>query len=169
MIININEIDKIKGENIVICAGWFDLFHIGHLNFLKNAKNQGDTLVVLVMNDLDGRAIKGETRPIINESERCEIIDNIKCVDYTILSDNDTTNSNYLLIDDLDLKSRILWERYISIIEKIKPSKVFALEETLKFNCLDEYIESIGVSVVYSDRFEGISTTDIELKLKTNK
>lgn len=95
MIIKLNQLETLKNQNNVICAGWFDMFHIGHLNFLNNAKKQADNLIVVVMNDADGRTIKGESRPIINQSQRAEIIDNLKCVDYTIISEPITNKIHY--------------------------------------------------------------------------
>ena len=160
-------INTLKNENIIICAGWFDLFHIGHLNFLKNAKSHGDKLCVVVMNDKDGKSTKGDNRPIVNEQQRMEIIDAIKYVDYTILSQDIFGHDNIL---DLKNKDLLLWQRYIPIIENIRPNKVFALEETLKNNGLGDYIQNqLNVNVVYAERTEEISTTDIENILKINK
>ena len=162
MIVTFNQLVNLRGENITICAGWFDMFHVGHLNFLKNAKKQSEKLLVVVMNDIDGRYIKGDGRPIINENQRSEVVDNLKCVDYVIISEHII---NYRKHNNLDKKTRLLWNRYIPIIKKLKPNNVFALEETLKFNGLDGYIESLGINIVYSERYDGISTTDIEKQL----
>jgi len=168
LILTIEELkSEIKNKDTIICSGWFDLFHIGHLNFLKNAKKLADYLIVVVRNDTDGKYIKGENRPIINQQNRLEIIDSLKCVDYTILSDN-FTNQNKLT-RKLDKKSLSSWDKYISIIEEIKPNKVFSLWETLGHNGFGKYIETLGIKVIYTDRFKGISTTDIERKLKIAK
>jgi cytidyltransferase-like protein len=151
-------------EDFVICAGWFDMFHIGHLNFIRNAKKEGSKLVVVVMNDEDGRTIKGETRPIINEEQRAEIIDNLKFVDYTIIANYSELGRKQREFEDI--KTKILWNKYIPIIKKLNIKKVFSLEETLKFNGLGDYLESTGHTIIYSERTEGISTTDLENKLK---
>jgi len=163
LIVDVNNIDTLDNKNLTICSGWFDLFHIGHLNFLKNAKAQGNRLCVIVMNDNDGKVIKGNNRPIINEYQRLEIIDSIKYVDYTILSQDILHQDNILNLQGKDL---LLWQRYIPIIKRIHPDKVFSLEETLKNNGLGDYIENeLHIKVVYSDRYNGISTTEIERKL----
>lgn len=163
MIINFNQLSKLRDENITVCAGWFDMFHIGHLNFLKNAKKHSEKLLVVVMNDIDGKYIKGDSRPIINENQRAEIVDNLKCVDYVLISTPITNNHRY---NSLDKKTRLLWDRYIPIIQELKPNNVFSLEETLNLNKLGNYVESMGINVIYSERFDGVSTTDIENKLK---
>lgn len=64
-------------------AGVFDLFHIGHLNLLKNAKSMCDKLIVGVTTDQ--LMIKYKTKKaIIPFHERYEIVQNIKCVDAVI-------------------------------------------------------------------------------------
>jgi hypothetical protein len=118
------------------------------------------------MNDTDGKYLKGETRPIINENNRAEIIDNIKCVDYTVISKNIRNKTPYPSEYEEDIKTKILWERYIPLIEEIKPLKVFSLEETLKHNRLGDYIKNLGIKVIYTDRINDVSTTDIENKLR---
>ena len=169
MIIKTNDLYRLKNRNIIICAGWFDLFHVGHLRFLNNAKKEADILLVVVMNDKDGRFLKGETRPIINQNDRAEIINNLKCVNYVFISTCIKNNNPYPNNLGDDIKTKVLWDRYIPIIEFIKPKKVFSLEETLKYNYLGKYIENLGIEVIYSERTENVSTTDIESKLKIAK
>ena len=88
MIIKFNELDSIRKNNenkkIGICKGSFDIFHYSHLMLFKYIKNECDILVVILKNDDDVRK-KGINRPIFNEKERLEMIDNIKFVDYAIL------------------------------------------------------------------------------------
>ncbi len=64
-------------------TGVFDLFHIGHLNILRNAKAMCDRLVVGVTTDELLVEYK-KKRPVIPFVERCEILRNIKCVDVVI-------------------------------------------------------------------------------------
>lgn len=61
-------------------TGVFDLFHIGHLNILKNAKNECDHLIVGVTSDTLAAQKKGKS-PIIPFSERIAIVESIKYVD----------------------------------------------------------------------------------------
>lgn len=69
---------------VVYCPGVFDLFHIGHLNVLRESKKLGDVLVVGVVSDEGTKAYKGEY-PVIAEAQRLEIIRSIDCVDFAII------------------------------------------------------------------------------------
>lgn len=96
MIINTNDIavlrNKIKNEkkSIVFTNGCFDILHRGHAAYLNQAKSLGDKLIVGVNSDRSVRALKGESRPVNNESDRAFLIDNLKSVDYVIIFDEDT-------------------------------------------------------------------------------
>ena len=63
----------------VVATGVFDLIHLGHIHFLKAAKEHGDELTVIVANDDTVRKMKGE--PILSDEIRAELISNIKQVD----------------------------------------------------------------------------------------
>lgn len=78
--------DKRVGKKVVLATGTFDLFHYEHLKYLEGAKKQGDILVVAIKNNKCA-GLKGDGRPIIDEKQRIEIVDSIKCVDYSILVD----------------------------------------------------------------------------------
>lgn len=64
--------------------GVYDMFHIGHLNLLKNAKEQCEYLVVGINSDNLVMEYKNK-KTVINELERAEIVANIKCVDESII------------------------------------------------------------------------------------
>lgn len=61
-------------------AGAFDLFHVGHLNLLRHAKQHCDVLVAGVVSDEMLREVKG-TEPMIPTNERAEIVRNLRFVD----------------------------------------------------------------------------------------
>lgn len=73
-----------------LCHGCFDVFHIGHLRYLKEAKSLCDILIVSVT--ADKYVNKGNNRPIFNEIHRMEIIESLEIVDYVLLSDNPTAD-----------------------------------------------------------------------------
>jgi rfaE bifunctional protein nucleotidyltransferase chain/domain len=76
------------GEVIVFTNGCFDLVHIGHTRYLKQAKQLGDRLVVGINSDESVRTLaKGAQRPIIPGVQRAEVIAALGSVDYVILFD----------------------------------------------------------------------------------
>jgi len=79
-----------RGETVVLVNGAFDMLHVGHLRYLAQAKEQADHLVAAVNSDASVRASKGETRPIIPEDERVEILSHLWMVDRICLFDNVT-------------------------------------------------------------------------------
>lgn len=58
------------GDKIVYVAGAFDLFHVGHLDFLEKARQEGDFLIVGLHTDPVVNRYKGANYPIMNLHER---------------------------------------------------------------------------------------------------
>lgn len=79
---------KKQGKKIVVYNGSFDLIHAGHAQALKEAKNQGDILIVLLNSDQSIRTYKGPNRPIVPEKERAEMLAALESVDYVVLFDD---------------------------------------------------------------------------------
>lgn len=77
-------------RRVVFTNGCFDLLHVGHIRYLKEARAQGDLLVVGLNADASVRKLKGEERPLQNESERGEILAALGAVDYVTLFTEDT-------------------------------------------------------------------------------
>lgn len=73
-----------KSKTIVLAGGCFDIIHIGHIEFLKKAKSQGDYLFVLLECDRTVREIKGTNRPINTQHDRASVLSNLIPVDYVI-------------------------------------------------------------------------------------
>ena len=77
-------------KKAIIVSGYFNPLHVGHLELFQKAKAQGDILIVIINSDHQ-RELKG-SKEFMNEEERITIVDNIKLVDYTIISiDKDST------------------------------------------------------------------------------
>lgn len=75
-----------KKYKIGYTQGVYDMFHIGHLNILNKAKEQCEHLVVGINADVLVESYKHKT-PVINETERMEVVRNIKAVDEVILAE----------------------------------------------------------------------------------
>jgi rfaE bifunctional protein nucleotidyltransferase chain/domain len=73
------------GEKIVLANGGFDLLHVGHVRYLRAAKELGGRLVVAVNSDASLRALKGAGRPCIPGHERAEIVAALAGVDAVIV------------------------------------------------------------------------------------
>ena len=81
---------RLSNKKIVFTNGCFDILHVGHSEYLKKAKKLGDILVVAVNSDKSIREIKGNSRPIINQNDRSQIISQLKSVDFVIIFDEET-------------------------------------------------------------------------------
>ena len=76
--------EKVKKKKIVLCHGVFDLLHIGHIKHFKEAKKNGDILVVTLTPDV--YVNKGPNRPAFNEKLRMEALASLDDVDYVALN-----------------------------------------------------------------------------------
>lgn len=84
-------------RKIIITSGFFNPLHIGHINLIKEAKELGDILIVIVNNDKQVK-IKGSV-PFMPEQERIEIIKALRYADDVVLSiDNDGTVKKSLAV-----------------------------------------------------------------------
>lgn len=81
---------KQQGQRIVFTNGCFDILHAGHVDYLQQARKEGDFLVVGLNSDRSIRSIKGEKRPINEESRRARVLAGLGCVDAVVLFSDDT-------------------------------------------------------------------------------
>ena len=121
-------------------TGVYDLFHIGHLNLLNNAKSLCDKLVVGVSTDELVAEYK-KKKTIISFDERYQIIKNIKCVDAAVPQEN---------------KDKFkMWE-------KIKFDILFVGDDwyqTDSWKAAEEQFKAVGVRIVYFPYTKGTSST----------
>lgn len=95
-----------QGKTLVFTNGCFDLLHAGHVHALEAARRLGDILVVGINADASVRRLKGNTRPIIPETERAELVAALKPVDYVVVfSENTPIETIRLLRPDVHVKS----------------------------------------------------------------
>ena len=73
------------GEQIVMANGCFDVLHVGHIRYLRAAKELGGKLIVAVNADDSVRGLKGPGRPVMPEQERAEILAALAPVDAVVI------------------------------------------------------------------------------------
>jgi len=76
-----------KIKTLVIASGYFNPLHKGHIEYLKRSKELGDSLIVIINNDVQV-GLKG-SKVFQDELERKDIIDELKCVNYSLISIDD--------------------------------------------------------------------------------
>lgn len=89
---------RLKDYKIAFTNGCFDLLHKGHIEYLSSAADNGDVLVVGLNSDNSVNRIKGEKRPVQDESSRAITLASLKMVTAVVLFDEDTP---YNLINEV--------------------------------------------------------------------
>lgn len=93
------------GEKIILTNGCFDLLHVGHVRYLRAAKELGGRVVVGLNSDASVRGLKGEGRPHTPSQERAEILAALEDVDaVTIFDAPDVRGLVRLLRPDIHAK-----------------------------------------------------------------
>lgn len=127
-------------------TGVFDMFHIGHLNILRRAKEQCDYLIVGVSTDELVKHDKNKT-PIIPFENRCAIVEAIKYVD--------------MVVPQPDKNKLSAWEKYHF-------NKMFVGSDwkgTEAWSNYEEQFNPLDVEIVYLDHTDGISSTILRERL----
>ncbi len=141
---------KHKGVKIVLAGGCFDILHAGHIQFLQNAKKQGDSLVVFLESDEKIREIKGPNRPINSQADRAAVIANLRMVDFVVCLPR--------LKNDLD---------YEILVKRIEPGIIAITAGNTIYDWERNYASSVGAKIVeVIERKEEYSTTKITQKIK---
>jgi rfaE bifunctional protein nucleotidyltransferase chain/domain len=83
---------RAAGKRIVLTNGCFDLLHVGHVRYLREARALGDVLFVGLNSDAAVRRLKGPGRPLLPSAERAEILTALRAVDHVVLFDDDTAD-----------------------------------------------------------------------------
>ncbi len=81
---------RAAGGTVVATGGCFDLLHAGHARTLAAARGLGDCLIVCLNSDDSVRRLKGETRPIMQQEDRVELLLALECVDAVLVFDEST-------------------------------------------------------------------------------
>ncbi len=151
-IIDINNIEShiaewnSKNQKIVFTNGCFDILHRGHIEYLAQAANHGDLLIIGVNTDNSVKRIKGETRPVQDEYARAILLASLSFVSVIVLFDDDTP---------------------YNLIKKIQPD-VLIKGSDYSINDIvgSDLVIAKGGEVITIDFIEGYSTTSIIEKLK---
>ena len=132
---------KADGAVVVTTNGCFDVLHLGHLRYLRAARQLGDLLVVAVNSDNSVRQLKGENRPLVPEAERAEMLAGLECVSYVVIFPELTP---------------------INLLAELKPNihvkgGDYKLEELVE----REIVEAYGGKVIVGLNVPGKSTTNL--------
>jgi D-beta-D-heptose 7-phosphate kinase / D-beta-D-heptose 1-phosphate adenosyltransferase len=132
---------RATGKKIVFTNGCFDLVHMGHVQYFKFAKAQGDILVVGVNSDASIQRLKGPRRPIINQADRVGVLEALESIDYLIIFDDDTP---------------------IPLLERIRPDILVKGADYTKDQVVGgKLVESFGGQIRLAPLIDGRSTSHV--------
>ena len=133
-------------QTIAFTNGAFDILHLGHIDYLTWARQQGDLLIVGLNSDASVRRYKSPDRPIVPEQERASVLAALECVDYVVIFDEDEPRALIAeLLPDVLIKGKD-WAHYVSG---------------------RDIVEAHGGRVALAELVEGRSTTNIIEKICT--
>ena len=81
---------KAQGKKVAFANGHFDLLHVGHLRYLRDARAEGDVLVVAINDDASVARLKGPGRPVVPAAERAELLAALEPVDFVVVFEGDS-------------------------------------------------------------------------------
>jgi len=132
---------RFLNNKIVFTNGCFDILHRGHIEYLSQAHDKGNVLVIGLNSDASVKRLKGEGRPVQDETSRALVLASLRFVDAVILFDEDTPKE---------------------LIEFVEPDVLVKggdyTEETIVGA---DFVKARGGEVVTIPLVEGYSTTEI--------
>ncbi len=112
--------DLIKDKRVVLANGCFDMLHVGHVRYLKAARELGDILVVALNSDTSVGKLKGPGRPILALEDRVTLVSALECVDYVVVfEETDVTNVIGILKPDIHAKGTDYTEETVPEREQV--------------------------------------------------
>ena len=136
---------RATNKKVVFTNGCFDILHVGHVRYLKAAKNLGDVLIVGLNTDDSVKKLKGNDRPINNEADRAEVLLALEAVDHVVLFGEQTAES---------------------LIAEVKPNiYVKGGDYTLETLPEAKIVQSYGGLVEFIPMVAGRSTTNVINKI----
>ncbi len=133
---------------IVLTGGCFDIFHYGHLYFLKKAGSLGNYLIVAIESDKRVRKLKGPGRPVHSQKQRKEILESLNFVDKVIV-----------------LKDNMSDKDYQEFVARIRPDIIAVTEGDAFIEKKRSHAEKVGAKVVVISKIKNYSTSAIARSL----
>jgi len=141
------ELERLRkeGKKIAFTNGCFDILHVGHVRYLRGAKETADVLILALNSDSSVRTIKGEKRPLIPQEERADVLAGLESVDYITIFDEPTP---------------------LKLIEYLKPDVLIKGGDWAEESIVGrDAVRSWGGRVIVIPEIEGASTTNIVDKI----
>lgn len=137
---------RTRGTTFVFTNGCFDLLHVGHVRYLREARALADRLVVAINTDASVARLKGPGRPIQCASDRAEILAALACVDFVTFFGEETP---------------------LAVIERLRPDVLvkgadWPVDKIVGREC----VEATGGRVATIPYVEGMSTTEIIRRIR---
>lgn len=137
---------RFKNKKIVFTNGCFDILHLGHIDYLSKAADLGDILIVGMNTDASVKRLKGESRPLQDETSRSITLAALGFVNAVVLFDEDTPLELIRLIaPDILVKGA-----------DYKPENIVGYD----------IVKAKGGEIVTIPFVEGYSTTSVENRFK---
>ena len=128
-----------SGKSVALANGCFDVLHVGHLQYLREAASYGDVLVVGVNDDASVKRLKGASRPVNNHADRMALLAGFECVSLVTGFGEDTP---------------------LELIEALTPDLLVKGEDWADKGVVGrEWVEQHGGHVVLAKLVDGRSTT----------
>ena len=132
---------KRSRRKIAFTNGCFDILHMGHVNYLEQAKKNDRILIVGMNSDRSVKKIKGSDRPIVGEKQRAAILAALACIDYVVLFNEETP---------------------LKLIEAVKPDILIKGADWKKKGIVgSEHVRVHGGKIEYIKFVPGLSSTKI--------
>ena len=138
---------KKQNRKLVITNGCFDILHRGHADYLMRARALGDAMLVLINSDRSVQALKGPSRPVVDEYNRAYLLCALESVDSVVVFDTPRCDQFFI-----DLKPDIYVKGGDYTLETIDKQERQALE-------------SVNADIRFLPFVPGLSTTNIINKL----
>lgn len=136
------------GRKVVLTNGVFDLLHVGHIYFLREARARGDALFVALNGSEGVRMLKGPSRPIVDTLERAYCLGSLVCVDAILVFHTPRLDAEIRA-----LRPDIYCKAGDYTLEKLDAGERAALEEA-------------GARIEFLPFLPGFSTTNLIAKIK---